>query len=201
MRRMAELIECSEPWLYEDEWDALRKAHEGVFLDGVFDDLFNDRVLRLKHRPNEEYQTKSGKIEFYSSEALERGFAPLPHQQPLDINDDWFTLLNSSLPQWTHSQFRDVYGPMPDIVWLNSRDARTLSVNTGDRITLFNEFGELELSAIITEDIRKGVLWAPRPLVDIKGTPLNLLASSTPQKIGSGPRFNSTKVKIKKLSV
>ncbi|MFX1520789.1 MAG: molybdopterin-dependent oxidoreductase [Promethearchaeota archaeon] len=201
MRRLAELIDCSDSWLDEDPWDALRIALEGVFLDGVFDDLFNGSVLRLKQRPNEEYQTQSGKIEFSSSKALELGFEPLPYQPTLEKSDDWFTLLNSSLPKWTSSQFRDVYGPMPDIVWLNSQDARNLSLSNGDRITLFNEFGELTLNAIVTEDIRKGVLWAPRPLVDKKGTPLNLLASASPQNIGAGPRFNSIKVKIKPQSV
>jgi len=197
MRKIAELIDCNESWLHEDSWDALRKAHEGAFLDGAFDDLFNERILKLKQRPNDEYQTESNKIEFYSSKALDLGFEPLPHQIEINDNKEWYTLLNSALPKWTHSQFRDVYGPMPDIVWINTEDASKLTIKSGDKITLFNEYGKLMLKAIITDDVIEGVLWAPRPLVDDRDTPMNLLASSFPQKIGAGPRFNSIKVKIR----
>jgi anaerobic selenocysteine-containing dehydrogenase len=197
MRKIAELIGCEDEWLFEDTWDALRVAHEGAFEDGVFNDLIKGRVLKLKQKPNDEYQTQSHKIEFYSSKALDSGYDPLPHQ--LEINDDreWYTLLNSALSKWTHSQFRDVYGPMPDIVWINAEDASKLSIKSDDKITLFNEYGELILKAKITDDVNEGVLWAPRPLVDNKNIPMNLLASSRPQKIGAGPRFNSIKVKIK----
>jgi len=196
MRKLAVLIGCEESWLFEDTWDALRVAHEGVFIDGVFDDLFDDKVLRLKLRPNEEYQTKTEKIEFYSTSALEQGFPPLPNQPDL-IDKGWFTLLNSALPKWTHSQFRDVYGPMPDVVWINTVDANELCIKNGDTIQVYNEYGELELNTVVTEDVGKGVLWAPRLLVDKKDTPMNLLATSKPQEIGAGPRFNSTKVRIK----
>ena len=86
---------------------------------------------------------------------------------------------------------------MPDIVWINAADASKLSIKSDDMITLFNEYGELLLRAEITDDVKEGVLWTPRPLVDSKNTPLNRLASSYPQIIGSGPRFNSIKVKLK----
>jgi anaerobic selenocysteine-containing dehydrogenase len=197
MRKIAELIGVNESWLYEDGWDVLRKAHEGAFEDGVFDDLIEGRVLKLKQKPNDEYQTQSNKIEFYSSKALGSGFDPLPHQHEISDNREWYTLLNSALPKWTHSQFRDVYGPMPDIVWINTEDASKLSIKSDDKITLFNEYGELLLRAEITDDVNEGVLWAPRPLVDSKNTPLNRLASSRPQQIGAGPRFNSIKVKMR----
>jgi len=86
---------------------------------------------------------------------------------------------------------------MPDIVWINPDDATVFSVADGDYIKVYNEYGELELKAVVTEDVNKGILWSPRPLVDNKDTPMNLLASSKPQDIGAGPRFNSIKVKIK----
>ena len=200
MRRIAELVNATESWLFEDPWDALRKAHDGAFEEGVFDDLFEDKVLRLKQKPNDEYQTQSNKVEFYSSKATQLGYDSLPQQLEIKDQKGWYTLLNSSLPKWTHSQFRDVYGPIPDIVWINVEDANKLSIKNGDTITLFNEYGELRLKAEITDNVKEGILWAPRPLVDDKNNSLNLLASSHPQKIGSGPRFNSIKVKIKKVT-
>lgn len=168
-----------------------------AFENGRFDDLNKGAVLKLRQRPISEYQTPSGKIELYSSRALEMGASPLPVQLPLNEDENWFTLLNSSLPSWTHTQFRDVYGPIPEIVWINPIDAENLGIKNGDDVILFNELGALTVEAIVTENVSRRVLWSPRPLTGKNGVPLNSLASSNPQTLGAGPRFNSIIVKIK----
>lgn len=197
MQQLAERLSCREPWVFENPWQALERAMAGAFENGRFDDLLEGAVLKLRQRHNDEYQTPSGKIELYSSRALEIDASPLPVQLPLNENEGWFTLLNSSLPNWTHSQFRDVYGPIPEIVWINPTDADSLGIESGDDVTIFNELGALTVEAIITENVSKGVLWSPRPLTGKNGVPLNSLASSNPQILGAGPRFNSIRVKIK----
>ncbi|MGA3191237.1 MAG: molybdopterin-dependent oxidoreductase [Candidatus Bathyarchaeia archaeon] len=197
MQQLAERMSCRESWVFEDPWQALQKSTAESFENGRFDDLFKGEILKLRQRPTKEYQTPSGKIELYSSKAHEIGANPLPAQLPPKENESWFTLLNSSLPNWTHSQFRDVYGPIPEIVWINPADAGTLGIENGDDVTIFNEFGALTVEAIITENVSKGVLWSPRPLTGKNGVPLNSLASSNPQILGAGPRFNSIRVKIK----
>jgi anaerobic selenocysteine-containing dehydrogenase len=196
MQQLAERLGCTESWVFEDPWQALEKATMNAFENGRFDDLLNGAVLKLRQRPVDEYQTPSGKIELYSSKALQMGASPLPAQLPLNGDEHWFTLLNSSLPSWTHSQFRDVYGPIPEIVWINPIDAESLEVKNGDRVVLSNELGALVVEAIVTVKVSKGVLWSPRPLTGKNGVPLNSLTSSNPQSIGAGPRFNSTRVKI-----
>jgi anaerobic selenocysteine-containing dehydrogenase len=105
-------------------------------------------------------------------------------------------LLNSALPKWTHSQFRDVYGRIPEIVWINPADADKLGIREGDEVSLFNELGALTVAAVVTERVSQGVLWSPRPLTGRNGAPLNGLASSRPQSIGFGSRFNSIQVRI-----
>jgi anaerobic selenocysteine-containing dehydrogenase len=85
------------------------------------------------------------------------------------------TLLNSSLPSWTHSQFRDVYGPIPEVVWVNPVDAESLGIENGDDVILFNELGAVTVEAIVTEKISRGVLWSPRPLTGKDSVPLNTL--------------------------
>jgi anaerobic selenocysteine-containing dehydrogenase len=125
------------------------------------------------------------------------GAHPLPTQLPLDEEEHWFILLNSALPNWTHSQFRDVYGPVPPVVWINPADAATLGVKNGGDVTLFNEQGALTIEAVVTERVSNGVLWSPRPLTWKNGAPLNSMARSNPQTLGAGPRFNSIRVKIK----
>jgi len=168
-----------------------------TFENGRFDDLLKGAILKLRQRPINEYQTPSGKIELYSSKAPEIGASPLPVQLSLDENEGWFTLLNSSLPNWTHSQFRDVYGPIPEVVWINPIDADSRGIKNRDDLTLFNELGTLTVEAIVTEKVSKGVLWSPRPLTGKNGVPLNSLASGDPQTIGAGPRLNSIRVRIK----
>jgi anaerobic selenocysteine-containing dehydrogenase len=196
MQQLAEKLGCRESWVFEDPYQALEKATMEAFENGRFDDLLNGAILKLRQRPIDEYQTPSGKIELYSSKALQMGASPLPVQLPVNENEHWFTLLNSSLPSWTHSQFRDVYGPIPEIVWINSIDAESLEVKNGDRVILSNELGALVVEAIVTVNVSKGVLWSPRPLTGKNGVPLNSLTSSNPQTLGAGPRFNSTRVKI-----
>jgi anaerobic selenocysteine-containing dehydrogenase len=197
MQRLAERLNCEESWVFEGPWQALEKATMEAFENGRFDNLLKGAVLKLRQRHVNEYQTSSGKIELYSSKAIEIGASPLPVQLPLNETERWFTLLNSALPNWTHSQFRDVYGPIPAIVWINPIDAASLGINNGDDVTLFNELGALTVEAIITEKVSKGVLWSPRPLTGKNGVPLNSLASNNPQILGAGPRLNSIKVKIK----
>jgi anaerobic selenocysteine-containing dehydrogenase len=197
MQQLAERLSCEDPWMFEDPWQALEKATTEAFENGRFDDLLKGAILKLRQRPINEYQTPSGRIELYSSKALETGASPLPVQLPLNENERWFTLLNSSLPSWTHSQFRDVYGPIPEIVWINPIDADGLGIKNGEDVTLFNELGALTLETVITENVSKGVLWSPRPLTGKNGVPLNSLASSNPQTLGAGPRLNSIRVKIK----
>ncbi len=198
MQQLALRIGCLESWLFENPWQALKKATMEAFENGSFNDLLTGAVLKLRQRPINEYQTPSRKIELYSSKALEIGASPLPVQLPLEWNEGWFTLLNSSLPSWTHSQFRDVYGPIPAIVWINPNDAESLEIKNGDDVTLFNELGALTVEAIVTEKVSKGVLWCPRPLTGKNGVPLNSLASSNPQTLGAGPRLNSIRVKIRR---
>jgi anaerobic selenocysteine-containing dehydrogenase len=197
MQQLADRLNCKEPWVFEDPWQVLKKATAEAFADGCFDDLFKGEILKLRQRPGNEYQTPSGKIELCSSKAIEVGANPLPVQLPLKESKSWFVLLNSSLPNWTHSQFRDVYGPIPQIVWINPVDADTFGIKSGENVTLFNELGAVTVEASVTEKVSKGVLWSPRPLIGKNGVPLNNLASDDPQVLGAGPRFNSIRVKIR----
>jgi anaerobic selenocysteine-containing dehydrogenase len=200
MHRIAEKLNCPDEWVFEDPWGALKTATSEAFEDGSLDDLYKGRVLKLRQRPRREYQTPSGKIEFSSSMAHERGANPLPFQPSLEDDEGWFTLLNSALPKWTHSQFRDVYGPIPEIAWMNPVDARKNGIKNGDEVALYNQLGVLTVHVTITEKISEGVLWSPRPLTGNNGASLNCLAVNDPQHVGAGPKFNSIKVKVRSSS-
>jgi anaerobic selenocysteine-containing dehydrogenase len=135
-------------------------------------------------------------MEFASVKAAESGFDPLPLQHPLPGKEEGFTLLTTGLPKYTHSQFQDVYGPIPPIVWINPRDAARLRVADGGSVRLSNERGTIRVEAVVTDRVPRGVLWSPRLLKGLDGEPQNLLMPGEAQAIGGGPVFNSTTVKV-----
>ena len=198
MQELAKKLKRPEIWLYEDPWEAMKVAMTDTFENGGLDDLLEGKVLKLRQMPREAYQTPSCKIEFFSSEAFKIGANPLPSQFPIVEEEGWFTLLNSSLPKWTHSQFRDVYGDIPEIAWINPNDASVLGLREGDEISLNNDLGTVTVAAVVTDGISQGALWSPRPLTGKNDALLNSLSSSEPQSIGKGPRFNSIRVRIQK---
>jgi anaerobic selenocysteine-containing dehydrogenase len=198
MQQLAKRIGLKQNWLFEDPWKALQEAFRDTYKEGDLQDILEGSVLELKLRPYNEYQTPSGKIEFVASKASDIGVRSLPSQDMVKFDREWFILLNSSLPKYTHSQFTDVYGPIPQIVWINPNDAKKLDIRDGEIVEIFNELGTVTLKAEITDKVSIGTLWAPRPLIGLNGIPLNFLVPGTPQKIGGGPAFNSVKVKIKR---
>lgn len=196
-RRLAELIGVGEEWVYEDPWRAVEKSLENALMNGSFSDLLAGKTLRLKARQKNKYQTPTGRIEFYSTRASSLGLDPLPSIPPLP-EAQGFILLNSSHPNYTHTQFREVYGPIPPVVHVNPDDAARLGVRSGDRVVLYNEQGEVVVQALITDKVPPGVLWAPKLLTGLNGKPLNTLAPPITQKIGGGSTYNSITVRVKK---
>ena len=106
-------------------------------------------------------------------------------------------MLNSSLPPYLHTQFRDVYNEIPRTIWVNPKDAAKHNLTDGENRIIYNEQGELCVNIKITHRIIPGVIWAPRELIDEKGNPQNGLTPGTPQVIGGGPIFNTVKIRFK----
>lgn len=197
MRELAGRLGIGEDWIYEDPWEALGRALEGALEGGSLSDLLRGETLRLKMKPREEYQTPTGRIEFYSKMAERLGLNPLPKQLLLEAAEGSFMLLNSASPRYTHTQFREVYGDIPAVVMMSVEDAMRLGVESGEEVILYNELGEVEVEAIVTEGVPRGVLWSPRQLVGLNGEPQNALVHPWTQRIGGGPTFNSTVVRVR----
>jgi len=201
MHDLAKKLDLKTDWLYENCWEALRKSLMDAFDGGSVTDLFKGNVMKLKSRSMNEYQTPSHKVELYSTRAVEMGLNPLPEQLPIEqLEEGWFVLLNSSMSNYTHSQFTDVYGPIPQIVWVNSEDSKTMGIGDGEKAEISNDLWRVTLRVVVTDKVSRGVLWAPRPVTGIDGNPMNSLASSTLQAIGKGPLFNTIKVKLRRIN-
>lgn len=197
MQELAKKLKKTESWLFEDPWQALDKAFKNTYKKGELKDVLEGEILEIGLKPLNKYQTPSGKIEFSASTALDINESRLPFQKNLESDEHGFVLLNSAIPKYLHSQFTDVYGPIPEIVWINPKDAERLHIQEGKIVAVFNDFGTVVLKAKVTDKVSMGTLWAPRPLTGLNGEPLNSLVPGIAQKIGGGPIFNSIKVKIK----
>ncbi|OQX61049.1 MAG: hypothetical protein B5M51_08930 [Anaerolinea sp. 4484_236] len=200
MREFAKRLGLTENWLYENPWRAIELAHENAFEEGCFEELRLGKMLRLKMKPKDCYPTSSGKIEFYSTRAEKMGLKPLPTQVSLYVGEEQFVLLTSATPKYTHTQFQEVYGPIPPVVTINPQDAEKLNFQAGDEVMLANERGHVQMNVVVSNTVPEGVVWCPRLSEGLAGEPQNGLMSSVPQSIGSGPRFNSTKVTIQILT-
>jgi anaerobic selenocysteine-containing dehydrogenase len=201
MREIAKRLGLAQAWLYSDPWEAVTWALRNAFEDDDQQSHPSGARRKLKHKPRDRYPTPSGKIEFHSALAVEWGWDPLPVQAPLQVGADQFTLLTSATPNYTHTQFQEVYGLIPATVHIHPRDAAHLGIEDGDAVLLANELGEVKVNAVVTDAVPPGVLWSPRQSAGLDGTPQDALMSSEPQRIGGGPRFNSAKVTVSRLGL
>jgi anaerobic selenocysteine-containing dehydrogenase len=199
MKEVARRLHLTEGWLFEDPWVAVEGALQDTFEEGSFQSLRSGAMLQLKRKPQDSYPTPSGKIEFYSSQAVGRGVNGLPTQAPLRTPQGDFVLLTSATPRYTSTQFQEVYGPIPAVVVINWQDAKRLSIEDGDVVALSNHRGEVKMTAMVSDSVREGVVWSPRQSEGLDGQPQNCLMSSEPQELGGGPRFNSTTVTISRV--
>ncbi|MBN1336802.1 MAG: molybdopterin-dependent oxidoreductase [Deltaproteobacteria bacterium] len=93
-----------------------------------------------------EFDTPSGKIEFWSNQLQEKGFDPVPRYTPPDpVPPGFFRLLYGRAP--VHSFSRTQTNPllhdiMPEnAVWVHSEVAHRLGLRSGDRVRLRNQDG------------------------------------------------------------
>ena len=196
MSQLSRLLDREEGYLFEDPWEALNQSLIGALEFGTFSDLMQGLSVTQKMSPLDEYQTPTGKIELYSTTAEKKGALPLPVHP--SIRTEGYIFLNSATSQYTHTQFQDVHGKIPPVVYMNIEDARKANIHEGDVVELSNEGGILKLKAVISSSVPPGVVWSPRQCRDLEGTPQNTLIPPTCQEIGGGPIFNSTRVFIRK---
>jgi anaerobic selenocysteine-containing dehydrogenase len=197
MQDIARRLGCEEPWIYEDALTVCASALADAFEKGQVKDLMAGLRLRLRRKPMDHYDTPSGRIEFFAKTALTHGHAPLPRQQKPVVDEESFSLFTSSVSRHTHTQFQEVYGGIPAVVHINPEDAARMDLLEGTDVFLENERARLRLRVVISDALPPGIVWAPKEAADLDGLSQNCLTSSHPQTIGNGPRFNSTRVKLR----
>ena len=156
------------------------------------------------------FNTPSGKIELYSSEALARwGISPVPEyrtQEP-DSDDKKYPLsfLTPNSADGIHSQFGNL-----DIIRtteeepaavISPGDAKRRKIDNGDKIRIFNNLGEIITIARISGRIPHGIIVLTNGIWLNEGGGGNNLISGRFTDIGFGAAFHDTMVEAEKADL
>jgi anaerobic selenocysteine-containing dehydrogenase len=126
------------------------------------------RALPVSHvaYPDHRYHTPSGKVEFYSESALGLGLPPLPVHE--DLPGSAYPLALRQGRTLTHFHgFYDQGRALPSLakldpaprLWISPQDAGSRGLQDGAPIRIYNERGEFQAFAQVTERIPPGTVW------------------------------------------
>ncbi|MEM2730171.1 MAG: molybdopterin-dependent oxidoreductase [Candidatus Korarchaeum sp.] len=185
------------PELEEDPIEVMRTALSKSKMVRSFEELLIKPYVELIYPSKNVYQTPSGKIEFYSELALERGYSPLPRVAWEEAEDDYpYRLLTSAVPWATSSQ--DLL-ESKDFIHMNEEDCIELGLRDGSPVILESRNGG-RVTGIVKMDpsVPRGTLWARRSALMLDGI-INDVITDEKQVINGGNCINSTFVRLVKL--
>lgn len=126
------------------------------------------RALRVSHvgHPDLAFPTPSGKVELYSSRARDLGLPPLPVHEPLPASSYPLVLRQGRTLAHFHG-FYDHGRALPSlaalepepVLWISSADAAARGVGEGASIRVFNERGEMQARARVTDRVPASTVW------------------------------------------
>ncbi|MFC1856776.1 molybdopterin-dependent oxidoreductase [Thermodesulfobacteriota bacterium] len=167
---------------------------------------------------NNPFPTPSGKIEIYSARVADMNHPKLPpipkyiatwesRKDPLARKYP-LQMISSHCRRRAHSQFDNIpwlKGLMPQAVTMSSVDAENRGVKTGDSVRVFNERGQMIITARVTErimpgvvDIPQGAWYAPDANGIDQGGCANVLTRNTISPAGAFPS-NTALVQVEKV--
>lgn len=151
----------------------------------------------------QQFRTRSGKLEIYSTELASKGVPPMPiwEPDPQEAQDGakWpLRLLTTPGYFQSHTAFsanaflRRREGE-PCCV-LHPGDAARRGLKGGEKVRLFNDRGEVGLILKVSDEIREGVVLVPgqRPAAEAVFGTINNLCSQRLTDIGAGATYQST---------
>lgn len=150
--------------------------------------------------------TPSGRIELYSEAMARDGLPPLPEYSPLLENNGLPFLF---IPGPNHSFLNSTFANQEKLKRLekkplldmNAADAAAYGIADGDRLRVWNERGEIMITAKVADNVLPGVvvcqgLWWETGNGDVQAA--NALTSQRLSDMGGGATFFSTRVDVAK---
>jgi len=153
------------------------------------------------------FETPSGKIEIYSSEAETKwGVSPLPEYSGVlhSMQEEKFPLelLTPNTGSRIHSQFGNLKiikeTNSEPVVRISPVDAKTRKILSGQKIRVFNLTGELISKAKISNRVPAGIVVFPNGIWFNEGGGVNRLISAEETDMGFGAAFHDNRVEIER---
>jgi anaerobic selenocysteine-containing dehydrogenase len=157
--------------------------------------------------------TPSGKIEFASGVLAEQGLDPLPRFAP-PTESRWgeaaerfpLEFLSRKADNYMNSTFANLDGHRKmeartnQCLEMHPVDAEKRGIKDGDAVSIFNDRGEMRLTALVTGSVPAGVVagrldWGK---MNATGANVNALTSERLTDLGAGATFYSTLVEVEK---
>ncbi|NJE04628.1 dehydrogenase [Thermococcus sp. M36] len=196
-RLLAKALGINNPYLYESDEEVIKKVLE---INGLsWEELKRKGFVKIPEKPRK-WETPSGKIEFFSQRAVERGLNPFPEYQKLE-GEYPLRLLTPTHRMTITSQYHNTHGMIDPSLYINPTDAGRRGIENGDRVEVFNENGRIRTAARLTDDIPPGVVLLYKAFwAKLLGWNANFLtADETVEKYGNASAYHSTWVDVRKI--
>jgi anaerobic selenocysteine-containing dehydrogenase len=171
------------------------------------------------------FPTPSGKVELYCERLVEMGVDPLPgYEERTEKNGQWsiasgqgstdsalspqhsaLFLISAAAHHFVSSSLANQPGLLrhegEPFVEIHPQDAAAHGIQSGDRVRLENEQGWCELKAVVTENVRPGVVASPKGRWQklSGGRNVNWLTSDELADLAGQSTFHSTRVWLRPL--
>ena len=119
--------------------------------------------------PDRRFHTPSGKVEFWSARAQKVGLSPLPtYTLPQSNNDSLYPLqFRQGRTITAFHAFYDEGRALPSLaranaepeLWIHPLDALQREIETGYQIQIYNQRGQFQAKALVTEKVLQGIVW------------------------------------------
>ncbi len=211
-----------EPCFHESAEDVIRGALESShpWLEGVtyeyleehgFAKLQTEKLDQAPFARSAPFRTESGRIELLSAAAERDGLDPLPgYTPPMDGSEENearypINLLSPAAHHFLNSSFANQKelqkGEKSPRIWIHREDAEARSIVEGDLLRVWNDRGEVMLTAAISDRAQPGCAWSPslwwaRDSPD--GRNVNALTSDCLADMGGGSTFHTNRIEIER---
>ncbi len=195
-RLIAREMGLENPFLYEEDEEIIKHVLEEIGIS--YEELKKKGVIKLPgiYKPP---MTESGKIELYSSRAINRGLTPFPTYKK--IEREGLKLISATYLFTISSQYHNTYGYEDPFIYLNPEDAVNRGIEDGNKVRVFNEYGEIYTTAKLSRDIQRGVALMYKAFWPSKlGWNVNFLTPSTGnEKYGKGTNLHTVWIEVERI--
>ncbi|MCJ8336981.1 MAG: molybdopterin-dependent oxidoreductase [Pseudomonadales bacterium] len=151
---------------------------------------------------DEQLNTPSGQIEFYSQQLQEKYKSGLPNYLAVEKTAP-FILLSPASDRRINASFGGSSRNAAELLDINPQDAQRLEIGHGDLVLVSNNLGNVQLRANITDAVAVGVLCCEKGAwcaSSATGQTVNALISNTSKTdIGDGAAYYDTFVHVSKI--